>query len=158
MVSDSDNNEILTIDNGNQVIKQNDVESKNFTDLNNEIQDNSSSTIQLSGNYKYSSSTDSSFKDGIQLRSNIIIDGQNKSVIDGSKYVRIFKGNNISNVTIKGIVFINSNPIEGNGAAILFDGYSQNITIDATFENNTGSNGELFSLILLIMLIFQVLL
>ena len=107
---------------------------KSFTDLNSEIQYSGTNNIKLSGNYNYSSS-DSQYRNGIELRSNIIIDGQDKTVIDGSGQARVFVANGVSNVTIKNLIIVNSVTNNANGI-IYFSGSVSNINIDATFKDN----------------------
>ena len=55
--------------------KKTNEESLTFTDLNNTINDNSNSTINLSNNYKYNGDLDSELIDGISISRNLTIYG-----------------------------------------------------------------------------------
>ena len=111
-------------------------EVKNFTQLNAEIQ-SGGNQIKLEGNYIYNSSEDSSYVNGIQLsKSNLVIDGQGKTIINGSNQARIFDINkDVSNITIKNIVFVNANSNDADGV-ISFLGNNKQIIINATFKEN----------------------
>ena len=55
--------------------KKTNEDSLTFTDLNNTINDNSNSTINLSNNYKYNGDLDSELIDGISISRNLTIYG-----------------------------------------------------------------------------------
>ena len=129
---------IFTISIGIVCAEDNDTSYKSFTELNDEI--NKNSEITLDGYYIYKED-DTQFRNGINLRSNIVIDGQNKTTIDGANKARIFTSSDpISNVTVKGITFLNAYTDSDSGSAIGFKD-SSDITINARFVNNHANDG-----------------
>ena len=98
-------------------------DSLTFTDLNNTINDNSNSTINLSNNYKYNGDLDSELIDGISISRNLTIYG-NGITIDGSGNARIFSliDPNLT-VSFYNINFINANA-EFGGALEYGDAYN----------------------------------
>ena len=103
--------------------KKTNEESLTFTDLNNTINDNSNSTINLSNNYKYNGDLDSELIDGISISRNLTIYG-NGITIDGSGNARIFSliDPNLT-VSFYNINFINANA-EFGGALEYGDAYN----------------------------------
>ena len=103
--------------------KKTNEDSLTFTDLNNTINDNSNSTINLSNNYKYNGDLDSELIDGISISRNLTIYG-NGITIDGSGNARIFSliDPNLT-VSFYNINFINANA-EFGGALEYGDAYN----------------------------------
>ena len=109
-------------------------DSLTFTDLNNTINGNSNSTINLSNNYKYNGDLDSELIDGISISRNLTIYG-NGITIDGSGNARIFSliDPNLT-VSFYNINFINANA-EFGGALVYGDAYN------CIFTNNKATYG-----------------
>ena len=103
--------------------KKTNEDSLTFTDLNNTINDNSNSTINLSNNYKYNGDLDSELINGISISRNLTIYG-NGITIDGSGNARIFSliDPNLT-VSFYNINFINANA-EFGGALEYGDAYN----------------------------------
>ena len=113
--------------------KKTNEESLTFTDLNNTINDNSNSTINLSNNYKYNGDLDSELIDGISISRNLTIYG-NGITIDGSGNASIYSTSFFTkeifslidpNLTVSfyNINFINANA-EFGGALEYGDAYN----------------------------------
>lgn len=80
-----------------------------FSDLNESIysQFNNGGVVKLSGNYVYSSDTDSGLRTGIILVSNMVIDGQGSTVIDAKNLARVFRANgDVSNIILKDMIIV----------------------------------------------------
>ncbi|WP_461463200.1 hypothetical protein, partial [Methanobrevibacter sp.] len=94
-----------------------------FADLNDTINGNSNSTINLSNNYKYNGDSDSALIEGISISRNLTIYG-NGVTIDGNGVARIFNVND-SNLTVNfyNIKFINTYA-EFGGALVGGDSYN----------------------------------
>lgn len=104
-----------------------------FTDLDNEIQNARNGVVTLTKDYKFDSSKDSRYRNGIQT-DNVIIYGNNHT-IDANDLARIFTQYS-GTVTLKDIKFINGHVLgnENGGAYLLNTG---NLTvINCQFENN----------------------
>ena len=118
--------------------------TQSFTDLNNRIKDaTENSTIELNGDYKYNSNTDSAFEYGVVItKNNITIDGLGKTTIDGNNLSRIFYvAEDVTSFTLKNIIMQNANS-PGSGGALYFADTMKNVEISGTFINNTApSNG-----------------
>ncbi|MEE0942700.1 MAG: hypothetical protein UIB63_06285 [Methanobrevibacter sp.] len=106
-----------------------------FADLNNELK-NANNELKLTRNYTYTD-TDSNFQNGIEIRKNIVIDG-NGFTINGNGKSKAF---NIQTKTIilKNIHFENCN--NDKGGAIYFYNVNNGEIINSTFTNNHGENG-----------------
>ena len=102
---------------------------KDFTSLNADINGNNDSDIYLKSEYKYNSTSDTDFKNGIRIEREVTIHG-NGHTIDGSKAARMFSAN--SNVIFKDIFFING---KGYDAGAITGGTA----INCTFDSNTAS-------------------
>ena len=104
-VSDSNNIDDNNLSSSNIVTSDSlssDNNIQSFSDLYNEINGNSNTVINLTKDYKYNSSKDSSYSDGIQVNRIITINGGGH-VIDGGNLANsifIFNNNvNLNNVT-----------------------------------------------------------
>ena len=84
---------------------------KNFTSLNADINGNDDSDVYLHSDYKFNSSTDADFKDGVKINRAVTIHG-NGFTIDGSRAAHIFSVFH-SNVTFKDIYFVNGRSADG---------------------------------------------
>ena len=122
-----------------------------FSDLNTTINGNNNSTIYLDKDYTYNDSKDISFKNGIEINRNLIIDGQGNT-INGNHMARIFKVIE-SSLTIKNINLINGYADDddeiipsGVGGAIYND-YGNLTIINSTFNNNNLIKNEIFTII-----------
>ena len=110
-------------------------EISDFSTLNEEIANSTTSTIQLTKNYTYNPEKDLNYTDGIIIdKPDFTIDGQGHT-INGAGLARIF---NITtnNVILKNIKFMNGNATD-NGGAIYW--YGNNGTINnCNFTDNQG--------------------
>ncbi len=96
-------------------------------------------TIELTGDYKYDSSTDSYFKDNLWLQKSIVIDGKGH-ILDGNRQTGILLVYG-ANVKFINITFINGFSSDEGGAIYGYgDGYEWEV-INCTFINNTASKG-----------------
>ncbi|WP_406533703.1 hypothetical protein [Methanobrevibacter sp.] len=153
-ISATDNNtsdEIIAQDgiNANEIVAQTNLyaeekltdgenEISDFSTLNGEIANSTTSTIQLTKNYTYNPEKDLNYTDGIIIdKPDFTIDGQGHT-INGAGLARIF---NITtnNVILKNIKFMKGNATD-NGGAIYW--YGNNGTINnSSFANNQADNG-----------------
>ena len=133
MASENQGDEVVNLDDTSSVEnvigesagadKENDMlksTSKSFSDLNNDINSNSKSEINLTCDYIYNPDNDSDFKGGIAIKRDVTIDG-NGFTIDANNTARIFRITSdylfsTPNVTLKNIKFINANGSGNNGA------------------------------------------
>ena len=124
------------------------VNAESFTSLEDVIANNVDGFADH--NYTWDSNYDSGITDGIVINKNITLDGQGKVIIDAQFKTRIFKIDANTNVTLKGITFINGNatPVPetpGHGGSVLANG---ELHVDnCNFINNTatyGNGGALF--------------
>ena len=132
-----DGNESLMLSPFNKTVQYNVFESsslKTFTDALNEINDAESNIIKLNGTYLYNSGFS---KSGIPInRDNLIIDGQNLTIMDGGQQSAIFNvANNVKNLTIINIKLTNAYAQNG---AINIQGPINYFELNATCENNRG--------------------
>ena len=114
-----------------------------FTDLAGQI---TGTELVLDKDYKYNSAKDSTYKNGITIKTRgFTIDGQGHS-IDGSQLSRIFKVTS-QDVTLKNIIFKNGYSSE-NGGAIYWTGTWGTIE-NCTFLNNAAnkSGGAICSVV-----------
>ena len=150
MASENQGDEVVNLDDTSSVEnvigesagadKENDMlksTSKSFSDLNNDINSNSKSEINLTCDYIYNPDNDSDFKGGIAIKRDVTIDG-NGFTIDANNTARIFRITSdylfsTPNVTLKNIKFINANGSGNNGAAV----NGRSTIINCTFINNT---------------------
>ena len=107
-----------------------------FSSLQSEISNCQDNVLRLIRDYIYLSESDSELREnGIQIKKNLIIDGQGH-MIDGANQARIF---NIASegVILKDIIFVNG--VSNGGGAI----YTNNgLTVDnCSFDNNNGKYG-----------------
>ena len=86
--------------------------AKSFTQLAKDI-NNASSVLNLTNDYKYNSSSDSTYKAGINITKTLTINGNNHN-IDGNNLARIF--NVKGNLTLNFITFVNCYADEYGGA------------------------------------------
>ena len=108
-------------------------EISDFSTLNAEIANSTTSTIQLTKNYTYNSEKDSNYTDGIVIdKPDFTIDGQGHT-INGAGLARIFHITT-NTVTLKNIKFINGNATD-NGGAIYWEGTNGTIN-NCNFTNN----------------------
>ncbi len=112
-----------------------------FSDLNKTINGNGACEITLDKYYKFNSTIDSDFVEGIPINRPVTING-NGMIIDAKNLSRIFKIT-ADNVTIRNITFINgiaaekdTGANEDDAGAILWNGGFGNLT-DCNFINNT---------------------
>ena len=155
-IADIEKQDDITADADNDLLKTN---PKTFSDLYKVINNGSASEIYLNDDYKFNNDTDSYYKNGIYIKHAMTIYG-NGSTIDGSGAARIFMVyDNIGDVTIKDITFVNAKtPYEGgaikgkataincvfnNNSATKNGGatYGQTTAINCTFTNNTAGWG-----------------
>lgn len=111
------------------ILKDNEDVDGSFTDLATEI--SGSSSINLTKNYVYDSSKDSSYKNGIVINKNMVING-NGHVIDGNHSAKMFQITS-GRVYLNNITFVNSNT-SSNGGMIYFAGTYLNIS-NSCFKN-----------------------
>ena len=123
-------------------------ESKNFTDLNNEINGKTDSVIYLEGNYKFSADDDADYKNGIVITRDVVIDGQGTTVIDGSNLARAFYiAEGVSSFTLMNVKVQNTRADKGAVVYVYnpMDGLSSkdfnSLTISGEFTNNTATSG-----------------
>ena len=135
-IDDAENEDISVSDDSDDVIADSE---KTMTDLKNTIDNSQDSTIILSDDYSYVD-TDSSLKDGIEIRKSVTIDGQGHK-IDANKKMRIFQVTSDATVTFKNISFLNGwTENYGYGGAIWSNGGNV-IAINCTFKNNSAYYG-----------------
>ena len=141
--------DIITYDIDNDNIQNSLMPSKsNFNELNSIIK--SSDEINLTNDYYYDKSSDSSFKKGIVINKSIKINGNNH-IISGSNISNIFNFNNTSHINVEliNINFIDSKSIlQFNNASVILTNcsfinskssigaYVSNITINNSNFNN----------------------
>ena len=86
-----------------------------FRDLNNKINGNNDSVVYISGNYKFIDGDDIDYIDGIVISRNIVIDGQNQAVIDGSNLARVFYvAEGVTDFTLKNVKVQNAYAYDGS--------------------------------------------
>ena len=113
-------------------------DSLTFTELNTIINGNTNSTIYLSGNFKFDSSLDNDFKNGIPISRNLTIYG-NGATIDGNNIARIFNVTDPNlNVNFYDINFINGNTLDEGGA--IYQGNAYNCTFTGNNAENKGGS------------------
>lgn len=141
--------DIITDDINNDNIQNSLMASKsNFNELNSIIK--SSDEINLTNDYYYDKSSDSSFKKGIVINKSIKINGNNH-IISGSNISNIFNFNNTTHINVEliNINFIDSKSIlQFNNASVILTNcsfinsklsigsYVSNITINNSNFNN----------------------
>ena len=126
-------NETIAVDNSNDVLGDS---SASFTTLKDEIASTpSGGVLELNSNYAYNESVDTFLPNwGIVMGKSITIDGKGHT-LDGSNLSKIFTIQDVSDVTLKNIVFKNAFNT-GNGGAITVGTFSDNFKIDnCSFEN-----------------------
>ena len=111
------------------ILKDNGDVDGSFTDLATEI--SGSSSINLTKNYVFDSSKDSSYKNGIVINKNMVING-NGHIIDGNHSAKMFQITS-GRVYLNNITFVNSNT-SSNGGMIYFAGTYLNIS-NSCFKN-----------------------
>lgn len=142
------NNEIISIDSNQEVTDNVNLLGEgtgNFMDLDDDIANAVDGVVTLNRSYKYDSSNDGDYKNGISISgltkvgsqtvdTGLTING-NGNTIDADNLARIFRVTG-GTVTLNNIKFINGHsPNESNGGAILFTS-GKLIVTDCTFENN----------------------
>ncbi|WP_298521603.1 right-handed parallel beta-helix repeat-containing protein [uncultured Methanobrevibacter sp.] len=128
--------EALQIDMNSDIIADGNA-SGSFSDLNKIISNSKrGDVIQLDKDYLYNNTTDSSFKDGIEISKRITVYGQGHE-IDGSNLARIFDVR-ANSVTLKNISFVNAYASDAGGA---INGGERLSVTDCSFENCTGGDG-----------------
>ena len=111
-------------------------ESKNFTTLNNEINGNTESVVDLEGTYTFNSDSDSEYMYGILITRDITIDGHGKTTIDGNNLARAFYiADGVSNVVLQNINIRNT--YADNGAVVYSVDGLYNLTLQGVTVSNT---------------------
>ena len=105
-----------------------------FFDLNRTINNDTDAVISLDGDYKFNSTVDSAFVNGIVIDRNVTIEG-NGHTIDGNNSARIFYAN--ENATFKNINFINGYSREKGGA--IYGGTANYCNFTENFAANGGA-------------------
>ena len=136
--------EMISIESGADTATIDNSALGTFAELNKTINSGNSANgnvreIKLNQSYKYNDSTDKAFQKGINITSNLIIDG-NGNTIDADSKSCIFNVLASITLTIKNIKLINGNTVnagdQNNGSAINgFEG-SYITVINSTFTNN----------------------
>lgn len=119
------------------------MDVKTYIDLNKKIQDSEeNSTLELSEKYRYNSTTDTGFENGVNVTKSMKITGKNNSYIDGAFLTRGLYIHSNCTVTIENMIFKNGYR-ENDGAGIYLDQNSTLIIKNCTFKNNKvyNSNG-----------------
>ena len=144
-VAASDNADINIIgDNEDNGVLQTPSETKNYTDLKNLIDSDTTGEITLDYNYKYNNGDP---RTGINITKNLVING-NGAIIDGSDASGLFNISNGVTVTLKNLTITHA-------AAFLADWKPENcfhaITsqgdlniLDCTFDSNTAGYNYLY--------------
>ena len=109
------------------------ADEQTFTQLNQTINGNNDSEINLTGDYKYSPG-DERFKKGISITREVTING-NGHIIDGNGEARIFMVNS-NNVALYNITFKNGHSGEYEGGGAVYFNEDGNVA-DCNFINNT---------------------
>lgn len=119
-----------------------DVNVKTYTDLNKKIEETEENSIlDLNENYRYNTTTDKAFENGVNITKNITITTKNNSYIDGSFLTRgLFIYSNCK-VTIENMTFKNGY-FENGGAGIYLNSNSTLIIKNCTFKNNKVYNAN----------------
>lgn len=143
-IEDGSNIDKLNIDENSdsQIIKDGATDNTpgNFSTLADEIKSEpEGSTLKLTKNYTFNSTTDDDYKSGIVIDKSITIDG-NGNTLSGNSLARIFYVN-ASNVTLKNITFSNGylNGTTAYGGAIYWNGDNGNVE-NCTFSSNNVDN------------------
>ena len=110
--------------------------SRSLTDLAKLINDDTTGTITLDGDYAYIAEFDESLENGIVIDKNIIIDA-NGSTISGSDVARLFYVAADADLTLKNATLINAKA--DKGAAVYVENAGQFEAYNVTFFNNTAT-------------------
>ena len=110
--------------------------SKSLTDLAKLINDDTTGTITLDGDYAYIAEFDEGLENGIVIDKNIIIDA-NGSTISGSDVARLFHVAADADLTLKNATLINAKA--DKGAAVYVENAGQFEAYNVTFFNNTAT-------------------
>lgn len=119
----------------NTVLKENEKipVASTFTALNESINGNNNTSIDLSSNYTYDPETDGVFKNGIEINRELTVNG-NGFTINAADHARIFKITS-NNVTIKNITFTNAYGSDNEyGGAVYWKGDFGRV-MDCSFIN-----------------------
>ena len=126
----------MTIGNGEIALDESDF--KTFSDLNTIINGNSDKNVYLNDDFRFNSSSDSKFEQGINVTRQVTVHGNNH-VIDADNQARIFIASN-KKIVFRDITFTNGHVrYEGNhinGGAI----YGDFTCINCTFTKNSAVN------------------
>ena len=128
----------IVLDSVDETALKDDSSPGTFTDLNNDINGNDYSEINLTRDYKYVDS-DSNYKSGIDIARSVTING-NGHTLDGSNAARMFQINGWAVIHFKNINFINGHSPDWGGAIFadhIWDIYAEN----CTFINNNAIQG-----------------
>jgi predicted outer membrane repeat protein len=110
--------------------------SKSLTDLAKLINDDTTGTITLDGDYAYIAEFDEGLENGIVIEKNIIIDA-NGSTISGSDVARLFYVAEDADLTLKNATLINAKA--DKGAAVYVENAGLFEAYNVTFFNNTAT-------------------
>ena len=117
---------------------------KTYTDLFNQINGTEEgSTLTLTEDYRFNSTSDESFASGIPISRNItIVGGSNPVFIDGNRLARGFCIDSNCHLVLENIIFKNCY-YKGNGGGIYLNSSSTLNLTGCSFENNcaNGFNG-----------------
>ena len=119
------------------VLTEDPVQPKTFTDLNNLI-NNGESAIELESDYKYVEQDN--LKDGISINRNLTING-NGHIIDADGQARSFHVIDNAVVTFNNISFLNGYAKGGYGAAIWAEDTATAKALNCIFINNSADLG-----------------
>lgn len=127
--------------NETDTLAEEDINVKTFTELNIKINNTQESVLELNENYRYNSTSDELFNEGVNITKNITITTKSNSYIDGDFLAR---GLNIApncTVTIENITFKNGYS-ENSGAAIFLNESSKLTLKNCIFINNKVYNSD----------------
>lgn len=132
----------MDVDNDNITADADNSTVKTYSDLQNLVNDTEEgSTLVLSENFKYNSTSDQSLIDGVTISKNITIIGENNASIDGGKVSRcLFIDSNCS-VILKNMTFKNGYSKNSGGGVYLNE--NSNLTLyDCIFDYNRVYNSD----------------
>ena len=149
IIADTDTNDVAVLEesidddvisdsqSGENVLTDDPVQSKTFTDLDNLIK-NGENEIELESDYNYTE--EDNLQDGISINHDLTING-NGHTIDGNNQARIFHVIDNAVVTFNNITFVNAYAYGGYGAAIWAENTTSTTSISCSFINNSADVG-----------------
>ena len=149
IVADTDSNDISVLEESiddasladsqseKNVLTEDPVQPKTFTDLDNLIKDGGNE-IELESDYNYTEQDN--LQDGISINRDLTING-NGHTIDANNQARIFHVLDNAVVTFNNITFVNGYAYGGFGAAVWAEETSATKTINCNFINNSADLG-----------------